>query len=390
MASEESPKAKKKKANKKEAFAYHAMSFTQRAGKAPKLVLFHAPVKEVLQWATVEKLGPKSSGPQRERREAKVTAIGKFLEIDPRNIIPTAVVLAFREGTAKFARDEEEHNAGELTITNDSEFAATIVDGQHRLYGIAQFNDKTPISIVGLLDTTDSERAFQFLVINNKSSRVQAAHTKALVARMKSTDLAERLRAAKVALDVEGVKDVDVVNTDKESPFYQTIDWSTTPQSKRLVQATAIESSLDYLGGLGVVEFADRDDRRAVFLAIWSRVKKQWPQCWVEGSKLISKVGIVCLTRFIADRITSWADSDDIAIEVTDLDQIEEQTGKIVEYMDQRFWTAAWAEKASGGFDTNQGRERVVAAIRQLYRNGRNKLEWYTDIDIIDRMPADE
>lgn len=387
MATEDTEKKKKRK---KKAFEYHAMSFSQRSGKAPKLVLLYAPVKEVLQWATVEKLGPKSSGPQRERREAKVTAIKKFLDIDARNIIPTAVVLAFREGTAKFVRDSTDHNAGELTIKNDGGSAATIVDGQHRLYGIAQYDEKTPVAIVGLLDTTDAERAFQFLVINNKSSRVPAAHTKALIARMKSTDLSARLTAAKVALDVEGVKDVDVVNTDKESPFYKTIDWPTTPQNKRLVQATAIELSLDYLGGLGIMEFEDRDVRRIVFQTIWSRVKDEWPRCWVEGSKLISKVGIICLTRFIADRITNWADSDDIEIEITDLDQIEEQTGKIVKYMDERFWTAPWAEKASGGFDTNQGRERVVAAIRQLYRNGRNELEWYSDIDIIDRVPEDE
>lgn len=389
MATKDTDKKKAKK-KAKETFEYHATSFAQRAGKAPKIVLLHAAVKEVLQWATVEKLGPKSSGPQRERREAKVTAIAKFLDTDARNIIPTAVVLAFREGTAKFARDKEDRNAGELTIKNDGDFAATIVDGQHRLYGIEQYDEKTQVAIVGLLDTTDAERAFQFLVINNKSSRVAAAHTKALIARMKNTDLSQRLTAARVALDVEGVKDVDIVNTDRDSPFYKTVDWPTTPQNKRLIQATAIELSLDYLGGLGIMEFEDRDVRRSVFQTIWSRVKEEWPECWVEGSKLISKVGVICLTRFVADRITNWADSDDIEIEITDLDQIEEQTGKIVKYMDKRFWTAPWAEKAAGGFDTNQGRERVVAAIRQLYRNGRNELEWYTDIDIIDRVPEDE
>lgn len=382
----------KKNAQKKgnRSFRYPAMSFAQRSARAPKIVLLHAPVKDVLRWATVDKLGPRSSGPQREQREAKVTAIAKFLSTDPRNIIPTAIVLAFREGAAKFVRNLGDRDIGELTIRNNSDLAATVVDGQHRLFGIAQYDEKIQVAIVGLLDTTDVERAFQFLVINNKSSRVAAAHTKALIAKMKSSDLAARLTAARVALDVEGVKDVDVVNTDKESPFYKTIDWPTTPPNKRMIQATAIELSLDYLGGLGIMEFDDRDVRRSVFQTIWSRIKEEWPDCWVEGNKLISKVGIICLTRFIADRITNWADSDDIDIEITDLDQIEQQTGKIIKYMDQRFWAAPWAEKAAGGFDTNQGRERVVAAIRQLYRNGRSKLDWYTDIDIIDRIAEEE
>jgi hypothetical protein len=95
-----------------------------------------------------------------------------------------------------------------------------------------------------------------------------------------------------------------------------------------------------------------------------------------------------CLTRFIVDRIANWADSDQLDIEVTDLEEIERQTKKIIGYMDARFWTTPWAEKAQGGFDTNQGRDRVLRAIQQLYRNGRRDLDWYTDIDIIDVSAA--
>jgi hypothetical protein len=99
---------------------------------------------------------------------------------------------------------------------------------------------------------------------------------------------------------------------------------------------------------------------------------------------LVSKVGIFCLTRFIADRISQWADSDDLEIEITDLDQIKGLTEKILSHMDAKFWTTPWAERASGGYDTNQGRDRVITALTQLYRNGRREIAWYTDIDIID------
>jgi hypothetical protein len=105
---------------------------------------------------------------------------------------------------------------------------------------------------------------------------------------------------------------------------------------------------------------------------------------WKKESRLVSKVGIFSLTRFVVDRISQWADNDELDIEVTDLAEIEAQTRSILGYMDQRFWTAPWADKSSGGFDTNQGRDRVLAALTKLYRNGRKDLDWYTDIDIVD------
>jgi hypothetical protein len=155
-----------------------------------------------------------------------------------------------------------------------------------------------------------------------------------------------------------------------------------------MVPATAIELSLDYLGGLGVPEYEDRDVRRSVFLSIWKTIRTEWKSLWKKDCRLVSKVGIICLTRFITDRITNWADSDELDIEVTNLGEIESQTRKIIQYMDQRFWTTPWAEKAQGGFDTNQGRERILQAITQLYRNGKREIPWYTDIEIIDRSQA--
>lgn len=366
---------------------YSAQSFSQRGGQGPVLVMFHAPVKEILEWAAVGELGPNNRGPQREQKEARVQAIAKFLKADAKNTIPSALILAFGEDQASFKKDAGK-SSGMLNIKASAEHAATIVDGQHRLYGINEFDPNTEVAVVGLMDADQVERAFQFLVINNKSSRVPATHTKALLAKMKNTSLVTRLKGAKLAFDVDGIKDIDLVNSDPDSPFHKSIDWTTTPAAGRMVQATSIELSLDYLGGLGISEFDDRDVRRSVFLTLWKTIKTEWKVLWIKDSRLISKVGIICLTRFIADRITNWADNDDLDIEVTDLEHIEIQTKKIIGHMDKRFWTTPWAEKAQGGFDTNQGRDRVLSAITQLYRNGRRDVAWYTDIDIIERSLA--
>jgi DGQHR domain-containing protein len=364
---------------------YDAFEFTQRNVAQSGLVIFHASVKDVLSWSTVGVLGPDSMGHQREKREAKVRAISKFLRADRRNIIPTAVVLAFTKGAAKFTRspDHEASGFGVLSIVRKPE-SANIVGGQHRVYGMEEYNSETHVAIVGLLDADDLEKAFQFLVINNKSTKVPATHAKALLAKMKNTKLSERLRGARLAFDAEGIRDVDILNTDTESPFYNCIDWSTTEEDSRMVQATAIEASLSHLGNLSVPELDDRDVRRSVFSTIWKTVKTAWPDLWGNGSRLISKVGIVCLTRFIIDTITKWADSDELEIDILDPDQVEKQTIKILKYMDKRFWTQPWATTASGGFDTNQGRERVLKALTQLYRNGKREVEWSSDIEIIE------
>lgn len=382
------PKTSKKKLARpaKKERRYEALFFKQR-GQGGALVLFVAPVRDVLEFATVSELTPTSWGPQREQKEARVQAISKFLLADTVNTIPSAVVLAFGIGTTRFDRTSGT-KSGTLVITSNPE-AASIVDGQHRLFGMNAADPNMEIAIVGLLDADAVEEAFQFLVINNKASKVPATHTKALLAK-RGTQLAKRLKVARIAFDVDGIQDVDLVNSDRESPFYEAVDWPTTPENKRMVPATGIELSLDYLGGLAVPEYEDRDVRRAVFLTIWKTIRTEWKSLWIKGSRLVSKVGIVCLTRFIVDRITNWADSDEISIEVTDLAQIEAQTKKMIQRMDSRFWTTPWAEKAQGGFDTNQGRDRVMQAITQLYRNGRRDVPWYSDIEIVDRTAAQE
>lgn len=378
-------KAKKYAANSYQEF--ECLCFQQRGKGAPVLVMFVAPVKEILSFAEIGELSPNTRGPQREQREARVQAIKKFIEANKTNTIPTAIVLAFKAGRAEFKR-QLSTKSGFLRIKSGVGFAATIVDGQHRLHGVAMADPNIEVAVVAILDADEIERAFQFLVINNKASKVAATHTKALLARLKETPLAERLKGARLAFDSEGINDIDLVNSDVESPFYNSLDWTTTPKERRLVQVTAVELSLDYLGGLGIAEYEDRDVRRSVFLTMWKTVRSQWESLWKKESRLVSKIGIICLTRFVSDLITTWADNDELDIEVTDLEDVEKQTRKIIQYMDAGFWSTPWAEKAQGGFDTAQGRDRVYGALTQLYRNGKNGLPWYTDIDIIDRTEA--
>ncbi|MFO0760064.1 MAG: DGQHR domain-containing protein [Byssovorax sp.] len=373
-------------ATKAPKYNYPAIRFSQRGKSSPPLVIFTAPVGDILKWAQARELGPKSKGPQRPQRDARVDAIKRFLSADQHNTIPTAIILAFGKKGAKFTADASGGSCGLLKVKQN--VVAEIVDGQHRLHGVNNFDPSIMIAVVGLLDVDEVEKAFQFLIINNKSYRVPATHVKALIASMADTKLPARLRGARLAFDAAGIRDVDLVNSEPDSPFFQTIAWAITDDDKHMVQATAVQMSLSYLGSLGISEYDDRDTCRTVFLSIWKIIKESWGDLWHSGSRLVSKVGILCLTRFVADLFTSWADNEQLEIDVSNLQDIEDQTRKIVKYMDKRFWSTPWAEKAQGGFDTTQGRERVVDALVQLYRNGRKGVEWYTDIDILDRSAA--
>lgn len=371
--------------NTQATFEYSAFSFKQQEN-SPRLVLFIAKVSEIQTWASVKELSPKSWGSQREGKEARVEAISDFLRENNKNSIPTAIIVAFEKDTVKVSSQTIEITQPKTVnaIDVDNNTAATIVDGQHRLMGMNSFDPNMYTTVIGLLDSDFVEQAFQFLVINNKSSKVPAPHLKALLAKMKDTDLPQRLKGARIAFNAKGITDVDLVNSIPDSPFYEKVDWTLTEHSERWVQATAIEQALYYIGSLGIPEFDDLDTRRRVFLKIWSVIKDTWPSLWVKDSKLIAKVNILCLTRLIIDRITNWADSEDVQIELTNLDHIKIQTQKILKYMNPAFWNTPWPEKARGGFDTAQGKERYLGALIQLYRNGRKDVAWYSDIEIID------
>src|ERR1041384_5735010 len=67
----------------------------------------HSSVANVLSWSNIGELevprkSPRKTGPQREQKLAKVRAIRKFLDSDVRNIIPSAVIVAFSKGAATF------------------------------------------------------------------------------------------------------------------------------------------------------------------------------------------------------------------------------------------------------------------------------------------------
>jgi DGQHR domain-containing protein len=135
----------KKKSTSALTIEFDALSFDQRGDAGPTLVMFVASVKKILSFSEVGALSPSTQGPQREQKEARVEAIAKFIKVDKGNTIPTAIILAFEKGKASFSGAS---TVGTLRVKVGKTAAATIVDGQHRLFGIQKADPNIEVPVV--------------------------------------------------------------------------------------------------------------------------------------------------------------------------------------------------------------------------------------------------
>ena len=168
--------------------------------------IFYARVKDVKEWAGIRRVGTSSEGTQRLLRETRKKAITRFLRANPENTIPNNILLAFESDQTRFTPLDQKinqsisnfdiHNGCESLLewgilefefdsdlNNDDSFPAFVVDGQHRLYGMSEYEkENLPVLIVSLLDASVEEQAFQFIVINNKAVRVPTENVKSIIA----------------------------------------------------------------------------------------------------------------------------------------------------------------------------------------------------------------
>ena len=363
-------------------FTYDAIHVKQRptCSDAPQFSLFSAPAREILEWSDIERLRMEGSGHQRRKNDAKVKAVARFLELDARNVIPTAITVALRLDSLPNV------DSSVTTITIPQPRAGEpkpglVIDGQHRLFGVEHFDRDMPINVVALLNPSDEEIAFQFLVINNKSSKVSADHLKYLSLKFVATGLSDRLRTARMSVGHRTTL-VDVVDRAEDSPFFGTIKWPTddVPPNDpvRCVLPAAIEHALSDVIRRKIPELDDDDVLLGFFFTIWSEVKKRWPALWKIDSRLLSKVGIVSLTMFVMNDLGPLIDRGDL--DIGDDAALGAQLNKALENLDPDFWRRDWEAKS---LDTAAGRQIVVDALSQVRRNKRIGAEPFDDVALI-------
>lgn len=372
------------------AFQYPALSYHQRdKATAPPFVLFHASAAEIIAWADVDRLDHKNlTGAQRPLRELKVNKVARFLSSDPRNTIPTAIVIALDSESVQFegAADSKSKSTtaqhGWLTITmKGQKKPGLIIDGQHRAFGTAKFSAEIHLNVVAFLGGDDAERAFQFVVINNSATKVPKDHIKALNLHYDKSKLNKRLiESSGVALGLNEIKYDDLQTVDGTPPFKGLLEWPTNANG--YIQPNAIEGALaetrDRAALLGIEEL-----ERDVFLAIWTKIREIRSAVWAPfpKSRLLQKVSIHALTTYVLESMVAKQRMEDEPIDFTNEETLNGLVERVVTRIPEEFWTTHWK---STELDTSSGRQKVLDALQVIDSNVRFSRPWYDKVPLVD------
>ena len=379
-------------------FTYLCLPFRQNED-APLLCVFHAPASEVLEWAAIERLPDQPKASQRRLNDYKANAIKRFLS-DSQNCIPTSVTIALRPGVnALFNQNgrsvwnfQKHEKVGMFSLEvvpeiSDREKPAIVIDGQHRLYGVKRHSPEMEVVVVVLMDAPDLEVAFQFLVINNKSSKVSADHIRSLATEYSKEKLEERLKTAKLT-QYPNLEYVAFADTDPESPFQGLIRWPSNRIGKQIIPPAAIEGAIASIQQKEIELFHDPDALCAFFFAIWSVIREHWHDAWEDScredvptvkKRLLDKIGIICLTQYFADALIQLADLD--LIDLANPDEVKQKVAKMLAFQAKQLWQVEWS---SASYDTKAGREAVLDSLIRISRNMRKRLPWYDEVKLID------
>lgn len=385
-------------------FSYWVFHYNQRSNEhAPDFCVFHASASQVLEWAAINRLSRDDpTAIQRDPKKSRITGIKRFFAAEDRNTVPTAVVVTLdkceliKVDSAKIGSSEVVVDGlYKLTVTvpegaTEAEKPGLVIDGQHRLRGVAEYDGNTQLNIVVLLNADADEKAFQFLVINNKAAKVSPDHIRALNVNY-SEALPDRLLSARLAVS-ENVTSVQVADTDADSPFEGLIKWpnnwiyrGTRPEKEGFIVPAAIEGAISHIKSKRLADLDDDETVDDFFLSIWAEIKSQWPAQFSKKTdenptKLLEKVGIITLTEFLVGELISVSRVKNARFSLSDMEKVRAATQDLLATLSPEFWVVPWK---SASYDTRAGRDLLVEAIERMHGNLSDGRDWYVDMDSI-------
>lgn len=390
-------------------FSYWAFLYNQReSSNSPKFCVFHAPAAQILEWAAINRLSRDDpQAIQRDPKKSRIAGIKRYFAMEDRNTIPTAVVITL--DSYEIDRIEKVYFHGQETPIDDlykitikvkngipeSDKPGLVIDGQHRLKGISEYSDTTHINVVALLDADADEKAFQFLVINNKAAKVSPDHIRALNINF-SDALPDRLRTARLAVN-ENVSSVQIADTDSESPFKGLIKWPNNwvysgqkPDKEGFVAPAAIEGAISHIKSKRIADLDDDETVDDFFLSIWSEIKVHWGDQFVQKStenriKLLDKVSIVTLTEFLFGQLISISRAKHTKFSLADMEKVRANVADIISCLNPEFWQVEWK---SSSYDTRAGRDLLLEAIERMHGNISDGRDWNVDLDTLIDMSS--
>lgn len=368
-------------------YNYPAIVYRQRDTAEALFCVCTVRVGELRLWARVDRLTPDNpQGVQRARKDARVDAIQDFLSVDPRNTIPTSIIVALPAANAALNGLDLQAvgtapQATTLTVsTNEAQSQpGLIIDGQHRTDGIAQFDANMPVNLVAIIGPSDDEIAFQFVVINNKVTKVAAEHIKALKIGYSADNLDARLRKSARMKSSGEPAYLDQIDTQDDSPFKGRLKWPRNDEDPaRAIPVNAFEMAMAHIARQRIDQTPSTEPNPdfvvRFFIEIWKVIAEKWAAVWADpAQKLTTKVGVVCMTEYLVEVLVNWSTSPTQNIDLTDLNQVRDLTSAALDQLEGVFWSSEWN---AASLDTSSGRDKVVDALKAIQRNKLKGLPW--------------
>lgn len=360
--------------------------------------VFVAKVKDVKQWAGTRRTAEIPSGTQRVLRPTRVKAVRRFLDSNPINTIANSVLIAFEPGKAAFTPFDNECIEGKRFYNNcppdqivwgflDFQYEegaeeqlrpALIVDGQHRIEGIATYeNENLPILVVGLIDAAHEEQAFQFIVVNDKAVRVSTDNVKSIIADFDENSLQTRLFKAGIRYGELSpvLKDI---NDLPDSPFRHLLKWDYNRDGTHLVSLTAIEQGLKMLNAaFGNITGDDEDSEIAIYCAIWRGVRSCYEDLWGQENKFMTKVNLAAMNEMVLQRLkTLWSME---MLDIFNTKDVETSTAAMWKSVPSKYWSSDWMVTPQ---DTTGFRGLIQDDLDLISENIRFNESWYEGLNL--------
>ena len=129
------------------------------------------------------------------------------------------------------------------------------------------------------------------------------------------------------------------------------MNWPLTPEADRIVVPASIEASIGLIQQQKVREFVSEDVLLEFFYTIWRTIKARWPDLWGRDSRLLGKVGVICMTQYMTDALIASYDLG--RLNVSDPEQVAKLVEELLAHQERTFWKVPWT---STSYDTKVGR----------------------------------
>jgi DGQHR domain-containing protein len=156
----------------------------KQGSKGPEIAVFAIDAYALESLSTVSRIADENKGYQRIINQRKLAAIRRYVEI-PEAVLPTGIVLGTGEkpelvvvSSRKPIGETGMIWSAQIKIKQSTSYKPLLViDGQHRLFGITSSKlSPYPVPVTLLLGANKLVQMAHFEIINNKATRIAAAH----------------------------------------------------------------------------------------------------------------------------------------------------------------------------------------------------------------------